>query len=302
MSQLTVSVIIPSKDRLAGIERILNNLSTQDYPSALIEIILIDDGSTSPYIFSQNNLQIIRHQESHGAQQSRNEGLQIATGDIAFIMDDDIELIGNSFISKAVAVYENQPQVAALFSKKIDVIEKNGQILHHEFSTSKLTFYSGELLNKIMPSGPYTWGHGPFLSARRDIILKIGGYDGIYGLNGGHSFREESDVYARIVAAGHLVWYLSEIEIHHHVIATGGHGSDIGKRLFWIAHNHMIFIKRHIPLWQLKGIGFIFDILRYSWHQGKFIHMPSMIRGYFAGWANALRDQGPGKNKWLTNH
>ncbi len=294
----TVSVVIPSRDRLAGVTSLIHNLRRQDYPRQKLQILVIDDGSPTPYHLPDEGVQLIRHESSQGAQKSRNEGILMADGEIALIMDDDIELLENDFISRAVDVFLARPDVAAVVSKKYDIIRKNGSKKSLEFSISRATWYSGDLVRTDAPCGPVKWGHGIYF-VRRRLLIDLGGYDGIYGLNGGHSFREESDVHARLRQRGRLIWFLPDIAVNHHIVSTGGHGPNIGKRLYWIAHNHLVFIHRHLPFWYLRAVGFLFDIVRYSWVQGRFRYIGSMLRGYAAGWRNALRDHGPGRNAWL---
>jgi len=294
----TVSVVVPSRDRLAGVTSLIHNLRRQDYPRQKLQILIIDDGSPTPYNLPDEDVQLIRHDSSQGAQKSRNEGILRADGEIALIMDDDIELLENDFISRAVDVFLVQPDVAAVVSKKYDIIRKNDSKKSLEFSTSRATWYSGDLVRTDAPCGPVKWGHGIYF-VRRWLLIDLGGYDGIYGLNGGHSFREESDVHARLRQRGWLIWFLPDIAVNHNIVSAGGHGPDIGKRLYWIAHNHLVFIHRHLSFWPLRAVGFLFDVLRYSWVQGRFRYIGSMLRGYAAGWRNALRDRGPGRNAWL---
>jgi len=294
----TVSIVIPSKDRRAGVQSLIDDLRRQDYPQDKLEILVIDDGSQPPYHLTEQNVRLIRHHHSQGAQKSRNEALAVAGGEITLILDDDMELIGNDYLSKAVEVFHTHPQVAAVFSRKIDVLTHNGREKTLEFSTARPTLYSGDLVKYSSTSGPIDWGHGSYF-ARRNLLLDLGGYDRIYGLNGGHSFREESDVHARLRRQGYKLWYLPDITIKHHIISTGGHGPSVGHRLYWIAHNHIIFLRRYFGCWPLRAVGFLLNVVRYSWVQGRFRYTFHMLCGYGAGWRNALRDQGPGRNHWL---
>ncbi|MBN1765973.1 MAG: glycosyltransferase [Sedimentisphaerales bacterium] len=296
-TQPTVSAIIASKDRFDMVSSLINDLRRQDYPQDKLEILVIDDGSTPAYQFPDVQVTLIRHEKAQGAQKSRNEGIKTAQGTIAFMLDDDIELLNNDFISRAIDLLHQHQDVAAVFGRHIAV--KHGP---EEYTWEQLitrpTLYSGELIQYHAPAGPIDWGNQVFL-VKRHLLLEIGGYDGIFGLNGGHSFREESDLHARLRRQGYTLWYLTDIAYKHHIVETGGHGPAIGKRLYWIAHNHIIFIKRHLRLWPLRAIGFLYDIARYNWFQGRFRYILNMLHGYCAGWRNALRDHGTGQNHWL---
>jgi len=293
-----VTAIIPSKNRPQMVAALIDNLRRQDHPADKLEILIIDDGSTPPYQFNASNLTLIRHEQSAGAQKSRNEGIKKASGSVILMLDDDIELVQSNFISSALDVLEHKQNVAAVFARQIALFHKNESCTERYFPMTRPTWYSGELAPHTFTEGQIDWGNQIFL-APAALLRDIGGYDGIYGLNGGHSFREESDVHARLRQKGYELWFLPELTFHHHIDGSGGHGPNLGKKLYWIAHNHIIFIRRHLPLWPLRALGFLFDIGRYSWLQGHFRHILSMFRGYFAGWRNALRDRGPGQNHWL---
>lgn len=293
-----VTAFIPSKNRLDSVMSLIEDLRRQDYPQEKLNIIVIDDGSSPAYDLQALDVQVIRHDVSCGAQASRNEGIEQARSEFLFLLDDDIELLGNDFLTRSVNVLQNSPNVAAVFGKKYDVHVGETNPIEHEYSVSRPAIYSGDLIPVKSNGGPIDWGCMICL-ARRSVIVNCGGLDGIYGLNGGHSFREESDLQARIRAKGHILWYLPEIAFRHKIIDSGGHGPAVGKRLYWIAHNHMIFLKRHLRLWPLRAMGFLVDVFRYSWVQGHLRHTLSMLRGYLAGWRNALRDKGPGQNPWL---
>jgi glycosyltransferase involved in cell wall biosynthesis len=293
-----VTAIIPSKNRPQRVAALIENLRSQDFPQDHLEILLIDDGSTPPYRSNGSNLTLIRHDRSQGAQKSRNEGIKKASGAFVLMLDDDIELLQPDFISRAVIILNQWEKVAAVFARQIALFHNNGSSTTKYFPMTRPSWYSGELVPYSAPEGPIAWGNQVFL-ARREVLKQIGGYDGIYGLNGGHSFREESDVHARLRRQGYQLWFLPELSFHHHIDSTGGHGPNSARKLYWVAHNHIVFIRRHLRLWPLRALGFLFEIARYSWLQGRCRYIFDMFHGYLAGWRNALRDRGPGRNLWL---
>jgi len=292
-----VSAVVASKDRRAGVERLIGDLGRQGYPAGRLEIVVVDDGSASAYKLGQG-VRVIRHERSLGAQRSRNEGVAAARGELVLMLDDDIELEGDDFIRRGVEVLGRQEGVALVAGRKMDVTGENGRARTAEFSVGRLTGYSGDLVRGEAAGGEVDWPNQVYL-VRRAALLEIGGYDGIYGLNGGHSFREESDVHARLRARGYRLWHEPRMGVRHHITSEGGHGASVGRRLFWIAHNHIIFLRRHVKWWRLRALGFLIDVGRYSWVQGRFRYLFSMLGGYAAGWRNALRDRGCGKNPWL---
>lgn len=88
----TVSVILPSKNESAFIAMAITSIKKQNYPSELIEIIVVDNGSTDnsvaiaeaagAIVFTKLNCRV-------GA--VRNEGAKHAKGDVLAFLDADCE-------------------------------------------------------------------------------------------------------------------------------------------------------------------------------------------------------------------
>jgi len=89
-----VSVIVPTHNRRAVLERGLASLAAQSYPLSLIEVIVVADGCTdgtkSVAIPAPLTGRMIA-QPARGAAAARNSGAAAATGDLLLFLDDDIE-------------------------------------------------------------------------------------------------------------------------------------------------------------------------------------------------------------------
>ncbi len=88
----TVSVVIPTYNRLATLKRAIDSVMAQDYP--ILEIIVVNDRSTDgteDYLRSDPRVSFVTNARNLGAQGSRNRGISEAQGDlIAFLDSDDI--------------------------------------------------------------------------------------------------------------------------------------------------------------------------------------------------------------------
>lgn len=127
--QSLISVIIPVYNVEEYVEKTIQCIVAQDYKN--IELILIDDCSTdsSSSIIdkfkSYKNIKIIRNTKNKGAAYSRNQGLQVATGDyIGFIDADDF--IGVNYFSSLLdsATSENADIVIC----DINIVYDNGNV------------------------------------------------------------------------------------------------------------------------------------------------------------------------------
>jgi len=90
----TVSVIIPTFDRLPQLRRAIDAVMAQTYASERFEVVVVSDGSTDgtdEYLQEQcaPNL-VYASQRNAGPAAARNRGIELATGDLLLFIDDDV--------------------------------------------------------------------------------------------------------------------------------------------------------------------------------------------------------------------
>lgn len=94
---MNLSVIIPTHNRGALLERTLRSISTQIYPKDSFEVIIVDDRSTDNtrdvVTAASGVLRQVRFVSSErpGLHEGRNLGLRLANSDILVYADDDID-------------------------------------------------------------------------------------------------------------------------------------------------------------------------------------------------------------------
>ena len=102
-SLLPISVIIPTYNYAKYLSRCISSITEQNY--AVLEIIIIDDGSTdNTKVTAQSineaaknyNIQYF-HQENSGVSSARNHGSKIATSEYLMFLDADDELLPDAF-------------------------------------------------------------------------------------------------------------------------------------------------------------------------------------------------------------
>ena len=98
MAQITskISVIIPAYNIESLLEKCVASVATQDYPEGLLEVIVVDDGSTDNTFAVAKGLTVkypnvtVLHKENGGSSSARNLGIRHSTGDyIGFVDSDD---------------------------------------------------------------------------------------------------------------------------------------------------------------------------------------------------------------------
>jgi glycosyltransferase involved in cell wall biosynthesis len=86
-----VSVIIPVFNDVAGIARTIEGIALQSWPEDRIEVIVVDNGSEQPVIFSVQYpfpVRVIRC-ETPGSYAARNAGAAVAKGEVLVFTDAD---------------------------------------------------------------------------------------------------------------------------------------------------------------------------------------------------------------------
>lgn len=116
---ITVSVIIPSKNRIEYTSQALDSIYNQKIPrNYKLEVIVVDDLS-SPTLKSvlgkkYKNVRFVRNEKTiHGPGSSRNLGLKYATGDYVAFLDNDDQWKGG-FLMTSLNVLSNSVSPAVL--------------------------------------------------------------------------------------------------------------------------------------------------------------------------------------------
>ena len=82
-----VTVVIPVKDRPAGLARLLAVLRS-DPATAGLPVVVVDDGSATP-VPAEEGVRVLRHPAARGPAAARNAGLRVATTPFVAFLDSD---------------------------------------------------------------------------------------------------------------------------------------------------------------------------------------------------------------------
>ncbi len=111
--ELPVTIIVPVRNEMENISRLLDSLCRQDYPQYLLEIIIVDDHSTdktnkvvASYSRLMPNLLLIKSEKnSTGKKQALRKGVYASSSDFILTTDADC-LPGRSWVSTMVDCFE----------------------------------------------------------------------------------------------------------------------------------------------------------------------------------------------------
>lgn len=234
-----VSIIIPTRDKLDLLEKcvagLLNNTSYEN-----IEIIIVDNGSVEDKtllyfenIKKENNVKVIRVDEPFNFSRLNNIGVREATGELLCFLNNDIEVISNDWLSEMVS--QILPEEVGVVGAKL--LYENGNIQHsgvilgiygvachsnrHQPGNSTKFFGHSQLLRNVSAVT------GACLLAKKDIFLKVGGFDEEkfqVGFN-------DVDLCLKIRALDKYIIYDPYAVLYHKESASRGDDDNLEKRL-----------------------------------------------------------------------
>src|ERR1035437_10176500 len=116
---LSVSVIIPTYNRVNLIKFTLDSLDEAYHTDIQLEVIVIDDGSTDgtlDFIAKQYPGIVLLKNKGKGAALARNIGLMAAKGKYIMYLDSD-DLVGANYFAQKLLLLEQHPELDACYGE-----------------------------------------------------------------------------------------------------------------------------------------------------------------------------------------
>jgi GT2 family glycosyltransferase len=191
--------MIATRDRAPELRRTLELVRQQHYDS--LEIVVIDDGSREPVepvvreLFPQ--AVVVRHEDSQGQCQRRNEGFAVSKGEFILQLDDDCCLACAQDLDAAATYLAERPTAGAVV----------------------FDLYNGAVLpDGLPPSNAMPGCVRSFVGAailfRTDAIRQTAGYRTFYQAQG-----EEDELALQLLGRGWQILYCPWILAHHRLSA-----------------------------------------------------------------------------------
>ena len=193
---LTATILITTKNRIDDLRIALKSCLIQEGQP---EILVISDGSTDgTQLMVQTEfptVTLVHHEQSTGYVLRRNEGTEMASGDIVFSIDDDAEFSSPYVIAQTVKDFVDS-RIGAIAIPFINVNESQ-EI--HQVSPEKSQDYISH------------YYRGTAYAIRKTLSIHLGGYRPFFIHQG-----EEMDLCMRILNAGFYVKLGSSDVIYHY--------------------------------------------------------------------------------------
>ena len=210
-----VSVVVLNYNGKYHLKTCLDSLLRTDYPR--FEIILVDNGSTDGSVeFVQQNypmVKIVRLRKNLYAAGGYMAGVLMAKGEYVAILNNDIE-VDPGWLKALMKYMVKMPWVAAADPKYKYFYQRD--LFENSAAAGRWIDYFGNNCTRgvwEVDRGQYdrpVYIMGVLTLFRRDILLKLGGFDLSYIFG-----YEDIDIAWRIYLAGYKALYVPEAVIYH---------------------------------------------------------------------------------------
>ena len=218
-SIMKVSVILPTYRREALLCQTISEVLKQTYPD--FELIVLDqsqshEATTETFLKKYQNSFRYYHLEKPHVVAACNKGVEYAEGEILLFIDDDILIPHHELLDRHAKNYSDLA-IGSVAGKILDSSNPvDGTYNTHCFSW-KWGFLSATYNHNVRTETVSAQGNN--MSFRKDVILKVGGFDENYD---GNSFRWETDMGYRLKKYGYYTIFDPTAVIIHQYNSPGG--------------------------------------------------------------------------------
>lgn len=214
------------------------------------EIIVVDNGSkkdeasaiASRYPF----VKTIRSEQNLGFAGGNNLGIEVATGDYMFFLNNDTELKEDFNVQALIDRLESSSHIG-MVCPKIRFAWGTCPIQFTGYTQlSPITLRNKAIGNEEEDHGQYStahatpYAHGAAMFVKREALEKTGIMPECYFL-----YYEEYDWSMMFHRAGYEIWYEPECTIYHKESKSTGQNSPL--KTYYIMRNRLLYAKRNQP-------------------------------------------------------
>ncbi|CAA0117220.1 Putative mycofactocin biosynthesis glycosyltransferase MftF [Mycolicibacterium vanbaalenii] len=170
-SHRDVTVVIPVRDNMSGLSRLLLSLRG-------LRVIVVDDGSATPVLASDFqavhcDVRILRNARSKGPAAARNLGLRSCDTDFVAFLDSDV--VPRRGWLEALLGHFCDPAVALVAPRIVALRPSDSVVARYEAVRSSLDLGLREA--PVVPFGTVSYVPSAAIICRRRSLLEVGGFD-----------------------------------------------------------------------------------------------------------------------------
>ncbi|WP_020676744.1 mycofactocin biosynthesis glycosyltransferase MftF [Geopsychrobacter electrodiphilus] len=202
-----VSIVIPVKDRAADLRQCLNSLKELNYPSEILEVVVVDDGSSddSPKVATELGALLVRSGAVGGGPAlARNKGASVASGEILAFIDSDCSA-SVDWLADLLPAF-NDVSLAAV-----------GGWVAGMFEGSALDRYEAVMSSLNLGRREMSGGAGgdTFYLPSCNLLMRKSAFAAAGGFNPELQVGEDVDLTWRLRDAGWKIQYLPQGTVYH---------------------------------------------------------------------------------------
>jgi mycofactocin glycosyltransferase len=202
-----VSIVIPVKDRAGELRHCLTSLAALDYPAELLEVIVVDDGSTDDSAAVARNFGatvLPSGGRGRGPAAARNRGAAAARGELLAFIDSDCTA-APSWLQDLVGTFLD-PQVAAV-GGLVDGLHNASALDRYEAVMSSLTLGGQERSGQE--------GNDTFYLPSCNLLVRRSAFEQAGGFRSEMHVGEDVDLTWRLRDADGKIVYLPRGQVFH---------------------------------------------------------------------------------------
>lgn len=221
----SLTIAICTKDRPDNVERCLKSLQNLKKPDNLsdFEILIVDnapsDDQTQERVANFPQVRYVRELKV-GLDFARNRAIQEANGEILAFLDDDV-VVDPEWLLGLMEAWTENPDAGAFTGMVLPYeLETEAQILFERrggFGRGFEKIRYGQVLEKnpLYPCGAGIFGAGCNMAFKRELLLKLGGFDEALDTGTPLPGGGDLDIFYRVVRSGSPLIYEPRYLIYH---------------------------------------------------------------------------------------
>jgi glycosyltransferase involved in cell wall biosynthesis len=228
LSLPSLTIAICTKDRPENLTRCLQSLLQLKMPLEKDiqewEILVVDnapsDDRTQTLVASMPGVRYVREPKP-GLDFARNRALKEAKGEILAFLDDDVT-VDRKWLEGLLEAWRENPDAVAVTGLVLPYeLETEAQILFEQRGGfrrgfEKIRYYGPTLKgNALYPCGAGIFGAGCNMAFRREIVLKLGGFDEALDTGATLPGGGDLDIFYRVIRAGYPLIYEPQYLVYH---------------------------------------------------------------------------------------
>ncbi len=247
LPMLKLSIVVPTRNRAAHAEACARTILKGDGFEELIFVDQSDSSDTRAALaaIGDARLRCIPSQ-LRGATNGRNVGIEATRGEAIAFTDDDCR-VAPDWVEKIRDLFTRDPAAAVICGRVVVPAELQQQGFAIGFEP-EVREWSGRF-----PPPERDWGITANLSARREVLAKVGNFDPFLGPGAPLLCGEEPDLLFRVLKAGYKVVNAREVQVEHLGVRALGPESRELWRTYGVGTAAALF--KHVRLGDLDALG-----------------------------------------------